>query len=239
LTEPDPLPDDHPEVVAYRNAHPIPQELLRPLTDAERQRNAQMQKQVEDEHEAIRNAVAAFNQRFSELEIALSALLYECINVKDRNSKVAYAVYYSPTSFDARCDIVENVVKQLAIENKPLAKLTDLWTDVEGELNKVRRLRNAVAHSSPNTLGIRGKNHARMTAPPFDVIRVGRPIALGRIPGLTSSEIRDGIKTACWAIERIDDFNRAIAVFHEAGNPTLPEKLAALKRGLQAARRAD
>lgn len=234
LTDPEPLPDDHPEIVAFLERHPVPPAFLKPLTAAEIQQQEQRRTKIEADHEAIRNAVSAFNNAFMHVETSLSALLYSCLGISKSN--VAYAIYYSPTSFDARCEIVENAVIELALENESLKELIELWKDVGEALNKTRRLRNAVAHNSPNTLMIRNKAHARLTSPPFDAIRVGRPIALGQIPGLTSNEIRAGTKTALWTMGRLDEVNRVFAAFHDTGNPTLPEKLSALKRGL---RRSD
>jgi uncharacterized protein with HEPN domain len=225
------LPDDHPDVVEFNAKHPVPPEFLRPLSRDEIRQSEHDRKALDKEHEALRNSIWAFNATFSELEVALSALLYEALHIP--KSKVAYAIYHSPNGFDARTEIVDNVIQQLVLENERLKDLQPHWSALYDDFRGTRIMRNRLAHGFPVTLAIRGKNHARLTSPVFDEIRVGRSIREGRIPGLTASDISNGAKKARWLIDRVDDVNRLLAVFHEDGNPTLPEKFAALVAGLQ------
>ncbi len=231
LTEPDPLAEDHPDVAAFRAEHPLSDDLLKPLTEEDVQRTEETHKRLAKEHEDLRNAIWIFNQSFSELEIALSALLYEALNIQPRSSHLAYAIYYSPNGFDARADIVANVIQQLVSENPALADLQPVWADLFKGLRGPRIMRNKIAHATPITLSIHGKSHVRLTAPVFDAIRVGRHITeTGQPPGLEGSEIRAGAKNIRMLIERIDGINRLFLAFR-AGDPTLPRKLAALSEG--------
>ena len=225
------LPEDHPEIIAFRAAHPTPPEMLQPLTPAQIRQMEADHVRLRKEHDALRNAIWTFNSTFNELEIALSALLYAALNVP--NSQVAYAIYYSPNSFDARAEIVDNVIQQLTAENPRLDELVPLWAKLYKDFRSTRTMRNKIAHGMPITLSIRGKNHARLTSPAFDTNRVGRRIRQGRIPGLTVSDIANGAKKTAWLTNRIDDVNRLLAVFYEDGNPTLPEKYRTLAEGLR------
>ena len=229
LTEPEPLPDDHPEVVAYRAKHPVPEGFLKPPTEQEHRRFAAMNKAAEKEHERIRRNVTQFTIAFSGLETALSALLYAMLNIQ--KSQIAYAIYYSPTSFDARAELVGNALIQLATENKPLADLLEIWTTISDSIRQARNLRNAIAHSSPLTHSINGKLHARLSPPAFDVIRIGRRLAKRQIPGLSAHDIWEGIKKVRALDECVDCVNRLVAEFHD-GNPSLQKRYDALKRGL-------
>lgn len=209
--------------------------MLKPPSDKDWQRIQQTQRRIEREHAAIRQAVTQFNQQFAELETALSALLY--VTVNRPNSRVAYALYYSPTSFDARVDLVQNAVIQIASENKnALGSLITPWAQspllkLVYQIDRIRNLRNAIAHSAPNTLHVGGKPHARLTAPPFDVIRVGRKLEDRQIPGLTANDINQGANKAGWLIDRVDRLNRVLTAFYD-GDPSLPEKFELLRKGL-------
>jgi hypothetical protein len=199
------------------------------LTEGNIARHLAETERIDKEHAEIRNAADIFNQRFTHLELSLSALLYSILNLQ--NSRLAYAIYYSPTSFDARAELVGNCILQIASENKQLEEIGGLWNGVDIRLQQVRRLRNALAHGAPITLSINNKRHVRFTAPAFDVIRVGRKIDKRQIPGLTISDISGAASRLVWLSEAIDHFNRLIAEFYD-GNPSLLEKFGRLKRHL-------
>lgn len=225
------LHDDDPELVAYLSQFPTG--FLTPPTEAEIARMNKTHERLQREHEAIRNNVIRFNAVFSHLETALSALLYSALNIQ--NSQVAYAIYFSPTGFDARAEIVDNVLKQFIFENKELTPLQPLWDQVFTRIQRARRIRNTIAHASPQTLIVNGRSHARLTAPAFDVIRLGRKIADRQIPGLTASDIAEAVQTAHSASERIDDVNRVFEAFYRE-HSALPQKLLALEAGLPTSR---
>lgn len=222
------LPDNAPEVLAFEEAHPAP--ALPPMTSDEIKQSGEYRRALEREHESIRNAVWAFNAAFSELEITFSTLLYSAINLP--NSQVAYAIYYSPAGFDTRKSLVNDIIKQIIQENQKLEPLSEMWPRLYSKIDSIRKMRNDLAHGHPITISINGKNHARLTAPAFDVLRVSRKITAKQIPGLTSSDIFDGAKKTRWLIERLDDVNRIFSTYHDVGNPTLPDKFLALEVGL-------
>lgn len=104
------LPDDNAEVIAFH-------EMLRAagvwppptFTEQDLANLLPIMKKVDNELEALKNAIWSFNQTFHEFELALSSLLYVALRIEPLSSQVAYAIYYSPTSFDARTEIVDNV----------------------------------------------------------------------------------------------------------------------------------
>lgn len=230
------LPDDHPDVVAFnermnRILGKIPP--AKPLTEKEIKKQGREQKKLEQEHEKLRNALELFRTRFSELEIALSTLLYEVLHLNNRNSKVPYALYYSPTSFHARVELVENAVVQLSLENDELKQLPKLWETISRKLHQARNVRNAISHAAPNTLVINNKRHARMTSPAFDVLRVGRTISKRQIPGLTAKNIVDGNKNLKLLHHSADAVNRVVGAFHAKAPKALREKFRELRASLK------
>jgi hypothetical protein len=234
-TGPEPLPDDHPEVVAFLQKlealhGPRPKPPPMPTIEEMKRRTAEGER-LKREHEEIKKAVDHFNAIFAGLEIALSALLYATLNI--RKSQVAYAIYYSPTSFDARATLVDNALTQIISESDELkeSELLSLWQCVHANIAPARRLRNALAHGSQITLSIRGKQHARFAPLAFDVIRLGRPMAKRQIPGLTANDISAGAKKAQVVRDQIDIANRIITDFWD-GAPTWRQRLLALKASL-------
>jgi hypothetical protein len=223
------LPDDHPDVVAFREAHPVDPKLLVPPSPEDIESSHKAYLRVGEDHKLIAAGIVRFNKWFAELETALSALLYVLINKPD--SKIAYAIYFSPTSFEARVTLVENSLIQIASENDKLAILIDLWKIAAVNLQRARRLRNAIAHGTPSTVVIGDKPFARLTAPAFDIIRIGRTIANRQIPGLTHNDIENGLNRVLRLNEAVDAFSRVVSEFHE-GNPKLQERFAELEQSL-------
>jgi len=220
------LPDDHPDFIAYMGGNPVDP------TKEELERFGKELARLEDEGLAIKAAVADFNVAFSQLEQALSHLLHDILNVGD--SKLAYAIYFSPTSFDARAELVGNAVIQIATEQKRLAELLPHWERITKWMRSVRILRNAIAHSSLLNLQIKGKLYARLSPPASDVIRIGRKLAERQIPGLSAHDIRQGSLKVRRLSDAVVLVSRVVAEFHD-GNPSLQRRFLALKNGPMAA----
>jgi hypothetical protein len=225
------LSNDSSELIAFYAKFPA--NFHTPPTESEWQKIHQQQMHLAREHEAIRNNVSLFNAVFSELELALGALLYVIINIP--RSRLAYAIYFSPTGFEARLGIVDNSLKQIAFENDELKDLLPLWDRVFRKVNKAREIRNTISHSSPQNLIINGRSYARLTAPAFDVIRLGRKIAERQIPGLTASDVKEAVQTARFAQDRVDEVNRLLTAFH-GDRPTMAKRFRELEAGLQTSR---
>jgi len=172
---------------------------------------------IESEREALKEAVHLFQSDFGRLEVALANLLHAVLNA--RKSTVPYAIYYSPNSFDARADIVSNALTELATEKSTLLRLLQpqRWPFVEGKIDKIRRMRNALAHGSAQVMIIRDKTHVRWIPPAHDAIRVGRKIAKGQIPGLTPSDITISRKPFVPLILVLEDLNLFVREAHNDG----------------------
>jgi len=215
------ITDDDPDFIAYLAETPP----LEPPTKEDLKRLSHEWKRIGEEQEAIRDEVLSFHTAFSGLEQSLSVLLHNILNAG--TSRVAYAIYYSPTSFDARAELVGNALIQIATEQKQLVDLLPYWKAITAKMQGVRRLRNAIAHSAPANHSIKGKIYARLAPPAFDVIRIRRKIEKGQIPGLTAQDIRHGSKKVRYISEGIDRVNRLVAEFRD-GNPSLLRRYAAL-----------
>jgi hypothetical protein len=166
--------------------------------------------------------------------MALGNLLYEILNIQPKSSHIGHAIYYTPTSFEARTNIVNFALIQLIKENEKLADVkihSDVIFDKISQLNRTRR--NPIAHGSPITLHINGKAYARITSPAFDILRVGSKIQNSQIPGFSVQEMKIAVTQCRWCIDRVDDINRVITAYHEDDNDTFQEKFARLDKNLQ------
>jgi hypothetical protein len=103
------LSDDHHEVVEFRNRIPPPA----PMTEEDIQRDKEDQERVEREIPQLLTLVQRHNQAWTELETALSGLLYMALNIQPKSSYIAYAIYYGLPGFGVRQTVVSNSIKQL------------------------------------------------------------------------------------------------------------------------------
>ena len=227
------LEEQNQEVQEFHKEHPLPPGFLDPLGPKDVQRLLQRSAALDREHTQLRNNIVNFSTGFAELEIALSALLYEILHIEPRFSKITYAIYFSPTGFAVRAQIVNNALHQLVEENSALTPLLPFWTKIYEDIGDSRRLRNAVAHGVPLTLNIHGKSHVRLTSPAFDVIRVSRKIASRQIPGLCINELSRGVKKLAFLVGRVDDTNRIITSFHTSEPKLLSERIAELETNMK------
>lgn len=205
------LPEGHPDVAAFRSRHPAPEGIMTALTEKELAKLSQRQRQIDKEHQDIRNAVWLFNSEFDELELSLSSLVYASLRPGLKNgSKLAYAIYFTPDGFRARLTLVNNIITQLTKERRGLAKLAPLWKSLFDQFGEVRVKRNVIAHGFPKTFQIDGRAFARLSAPAFDVLNVWRKVDDGGSFGLGSNEILQGARKAAWLRARVDEVNRLV-----------------------------
>lgn len=224
------LPDDDPEIIEFRKRHPMLE--VKPLTQQQIKVLEKEWDRLGKEQKLLRDYMVTFSDSWSQMEIALSCLLYKVLNIKPKSSHLAYAIYYSPSSFDARSQLIDKTLRLFIDENPETNDIIKPWTQLINDIRKIRNIRNRVAHGSPLNLHIRGKAYARIAPPAFDTNLIGGPAKKGTIPGLSVSEMELHIKTLRFLHDRIDDVNRAINSFHE-NDEMYKEKVQKLKQNLQ------
>jgi hypothetical protein len=209
-------------------------DLLKPPIEEDWKKLAEQADRVQRETEEITAATTAFRNSFDSLELALSELLHAIVD--GQKSRVAYAIFYSVNSFEARTYMVENALLEATGENARLALLAEdtHWHYIANKIRKMRDIRNAVAHGTPKIFSIRGKLVARLTTPIFDTIRVGRPLAKGTVPGLGAKDITLGGRPMQRITMCVDAVNRVVCAARAPRDPTLPRRLHELATHLQA-----
>jgi hypothetical protein len=242
LTEPDPLPDDHPEVVQFLAEHPMPESISRMPTQQEMEEALKEHERLSSEQKQLQNLMLGHFQAWARLELALSGLLQIILNIQPPANQLARTIYFSLGGFEQRMTMITAVIKRFIDErvtddksNSPLRKCIDLWVGVCEEMKAARRDRNTVSHGSLINLGHGGKRHMRVTAPVFDPIRVTGPLAKGTLVGLGIEELSLALKRVDRIAICVDCMNKCITAFHEFGPATLTGTIAVLERNLQEA----
>jgi hypothetical protein len=221
------LSEDDPEIIAFQKAAPK-KALLAEHTWPKniRERVVKGFAKASEDEKKIKAASGSFAYSFGQLESSLSELLQRLLGGGE--SKIGFAIYFSPTSFEARSEIVGNTVIQLASEQAPLKKLIPLWATIAEKIDRMRRLRNAIAHGHSSIhITKRGVIHTRWSPPAFDIIRLGGKRKQGQIPGLSIQEIEAAARKLFRLRMCVDCVGRLVREWQE-GNPSLQEKFAEL-----------
>lgn len=227
------LSDDHPEVVQFRNRvlppASMPEEDLR--------RDKEDQERVEREIPQLLTLVQRHNQAWTELETALSALLYTALNIQPKSSHIPYAIYYGLPGFGMRQTVVRNTIKQLIEENKDLELLRNPWTKIDNNLNGARVSRNAIVHGTVQTL-VYGSNprkkRALLSPLPFDVVRINRKIKENDDPGLDVNALSTTVQKVAKLALCIDGVNKVISGFQPSEKFRLPKIISEFEASLTA-----
>lgn len=230
---PEELPEDNPEVIEFREKFPIPP--IQPMTQAEFDKMHLDREELNAESAKLNETIRYFDRCFSELETALSALLYAIMN-KPR-SHLAYALYFSPDGFHARVGLVHNAVEQFVFEAAKapaddIHAVDRLWPLIRQRINKSQQTRNKLAHGVTQILHIRGKRHVVHVSPAFDVNRVGRKIPTGTIPGLKDDAIDKDARYTMETVICVDMLNKIVTAFHRGDDATWRETCQRLEERL-------
>jgi hypothetical protein len=208
----------------------------RPITTVHyKNKRVPVSEYMESEQEALKDAVHLFQSDFGRLEVALANLLHAVLNAG--SSRIPYAIYYSPNSFDARTEIVSNALTELASEMNVLQRLLkpQRWPFVEYRIGKIRNMRNSIAHGSAQVMVIGDKTYVRWIPPAHDAIRVGRLVTKGQVPGLQPHDIERSRRPFVALILVLETLNLFIREAHNDGF-ALRDKYRELEERLRAFR---
>lgn len=185
------------------------------------------ERKIVAEHQAIREAMLELMFAWAGLENTLSFLLAKII--RDPSHALASAIYFAPSNTETRLNIIGSVLK-IAIGRSPHYETTiaPAWKRFTNSFGGRKNVRNQVAHGHITTMNIKGKRHARLTSPLFDVIRVGGSLLQGKLPGLSSNDIQQ----STIAIQKLSDevykWMSIVEAFYAANEKALLDVLAEL-----------
>ena len=210
------LPDDHPEVVAFISRMPVLTQAH--MTKEDHDREDRQMKEAEADTSKLQELMLTYVQIWAELETALSALLYTVLAIEPRSSQIAYAIYYGLSGFDARMNTVGHALVQWLDErkDKELDVLRGHWETIADKLSTAKNKRNAIAHSTIQTLIYTDGNGKRVrraliSPMPFDVIRIQREIKdKGKARGMDVNEFNMALRRMAELRAAIDALNHLI-----------------------------
>jgi len=189
------------------------------MTDSEQAR-------LKEESDELHRQTNVFFSLWSALESNLALLLCEILNIDYQKSKIGFAVYYSPTSFDARQTIVGNCLTNYIRESKNLDELQPLWERLNDRISRLRRKRNTIAHGSIGLVYYGAKNYMRILLPMFDFR--DKEITANSIPGLSINDMKNVIRNLGLAIQCVEKFTLLVG-YHQLGRSTWRKILAELQ----------
>jgi len=217
------LPDDDPQVIAFRTEHPIPTELLAQADS--RTEAKEIRRLMEDTkriREAIFNMIFAWANLENELSLLLGALLQE------RTMALSSAIYFAPPSTETRLAIVSATLRMALGGSPHFAKIEAAWTRFVASFGRKKGVRNQVAHGQIVTVAMNGKNTARLTSPAFDFSRIAGSVAKKQLPGLGPNEIEQSASAVVRLSGEVTTWLAIVAAFYAADDATLLQKLAEL-----------
>ncbi|WP_421955860.1 hypothetical protein [Polaromonas sp.] len=213
------LPDDHPEIQDFQRRYPIPD--ARPLTLDVLQRIEVENKKANENIQALGKLTLEFLNAWSTLEMSLGSLFAATLNHPQTVSRVASAVYYGLTGFEARIGATGSAIVQLADDLPELAEIIPAWMILQAALREIKKTRNHVAHGSITRIHFDGKQYVGITSPSFDP-RIGRYLKAGSDPGLTAIQLRERINEIHPIYNALDKLNTMVSEYKRFGKETLP-----------------
>jgi hypothetical protein len=187
----------------------------------------QERKKIAAEYQAIREAMLDLMFSWAGLENTLSILLGKII--RDPSNNLASAIYFAPSNTETRLNIIGSVLK-MAIGGSPHyeTKIAPAWKRFTNSFGGRKSVRNQVAHGQITTMGVKGKNHARLTSPLFDFGRIGGPLSRGNLAGLSSNDIRQSAVAIRKLTDEVDNWMKIVDAIYAGNEKALLDTLAKL-----------
>jgi hypothetical protein len=207
------LEDADPEIIAFKKRNPfIPPP---PLTEEEITKIQKQNDLNREEYIKLGQLTLKFSDHWHNLELALCGLLYATLNINPKHSIISHAVYFTPPGFDGRIKIVKNAVNQLIAENIALSGLIKPFKKLCERLQKIKDVRNEIAHGHIYQLNVNGVQDVKLRSPAFDILRVQNKINNKSLPGKSSLDLSQDIQEMTKVNELIDSLNVIITYFFE------------------------
>jgi hypothetical protein len=221
--------EEHPTVQALRDEMGATEWPSQMPSTTEMRRMEREQQEIGADNAAMDAAIVHFLKSWSNLETSLSTLLYEALDIRPRDSRIAYAIYYSAPGFLARLKLLTEVFDQMAAERQELQGFPALWQAASQQMTVFRETRDLVAHGARIILAIEGRNAVRLTSPDHDAKRAGRPDPRGLAFGGAASDIIDAANRVALLQADIDRINRLFTLMHNREQSAFQQLLAELQ----------
>lgn len=141
---------------------------------------------LKGQYQEIVYAVGHATTMWAELENGLAHLLNILISTEPnrRNFAMASAIFFAPTSLEARISIASSAFGVWADQTSKFSELRQAWKRVMRRINNNKGTRNTIAHGQIVQIHRNQKVKYRVTPPVLDprfhnLVSTGKPIGLG------------------------------------------------------------
>lgn len=229
------LPEDEPDVRAFREKHPTPPGLLKRPTEKDLERQRREFEGLVKETKKLRSATLSLLHNWSFLETEMAHLFSVLIGSDEH---LAFAAYFAIANFRSRLDVVDELMDMSIpeTENVPRQSLIKLWGATKDQISTLAKRRNKLAHGTIMTVAVRGKNRARVMPPFFDFRESERAVAKRQIPGLGLDDVELFVKRLSATIKVVEQHAVMIPAIRQGAWTTLPEITSELESRLQSLR---
>jgi hypothetical protein len=186
---------------------------------------------VVKQHEHINQSMLFMMRQWAFLETHLAMLLHTII--RDGNGSLASAIYFAPSAFEARKQIVEAALMTVCEPYDKDNDISDLWATWSARINKHKKVRNAVAHGTVSTYYRFGKNQARLMPPFFNFSPLAKSYKSRQPPGLSGNDIEASAKALFNTAQFLQQFKLICEACLFQKPEALPEVCLRLRRDLK------
>lgn len=215
------LPDDHPDVVAFRVGQPpLPDGFLRPATDAETREEDARRKRLEAEYQKMRDQIASVTMAWAAIESEMAFLLTGLMG--QATEDMGFHLYFAPGNTETRFDLVSSAIESTAITNLSKGALPAHWAPIENKLNRLRKTRNKVIHGAVGSFHMTGRSGIRLTPTFFHPAT--RDFKPGQLPGMSPDDVERFALSVWSTVKRVRDFANQVALARRGVEIPFPGK---------------
>jgi hypothetical protein len=168
-----------------------------------------MMKRLAAENKAIISSIGEVTRVWASLEMGLFQLFSVVAGMSGDQAwdECAGVIFYTPSNTETRVALVDNLVayrcelrKFPAPADEIDSRLSALWSNIKGKIDRLKNTRNAIVHGTVGSGGSADKSFVKLMPAFGDTLRFyGAVTTQQRIPGLGSNEINVHSK-AVWRV---------------------------------------
>lgn len=176
-----------------------------------------------EEHEEMLKNVSILTLSWAHVENALVILFSKII--RDPPAALASAIYFSPSSLEARFKIVKSALS-VVIRGHPRAeRISSFWNTTVNKFGHLKYTRNFVAHGQITTHHYRGRNRLRLTAPMFQFAPFEESFEKRQAPGMSSGDLKKSTTAVRTLTKRITAMTSIVTHLRDQTDEALVERL--------------
>jgi hypothetical protein len=179
------------------------------------------------ERQRMLKAVAAVTLEWAEVENMCVFLLRQIL--AHGHMGIASAIWFAPTNLETRLTILDRAFCEFVRNEEHEDRILRVWASTMNTANRLKSLRNKVAHGQIVVHRTNGKNYIRLTAPLLDNLKFRESRRPKQLPGVSAHDLERSFRSVLALADRMRDIAN-LARFTRMGNtPALLETLAQLE----------